>query len=571
MFRTFLVASLLFSIACDRSDRAAAEPSPEATPVPGVFESISCEGDVESVDVPFGEAQEVSLRAMAVPLGADPSAALNVSGQAWWTVLSGEGTVANGLYTTPNDRGGAAVIEVQLDGLSATCDLDMHLHIWIDDAQTELTAADILDQQIDENDDCAAVLVYPSRDAAFPPNQLAPEFQWLPGWFDDLFIVRIETQYVHVLATTYDQRWRSELDLLRILSRSEDGGRVAVETQLLSADYDDRNQVFDSPPCTSSRAHEIEVSNLVLPGSVVYWSPVTEGLWSIEIGATEAVPLLDPDRTGECVGCHAMNTGAPDRLSMAWGEMAVVSPLGALADPIVEPSLDRPGRFTIVDDMGDRLVRSWEGELWVDDASTGAVLGVLPTIGYATHPSINADGDRLVYSSCVSGDGWEWNMQGCELRALEADETGDWTVDRELLGRDPIWNYYYPTISPDGQWVLFNRSTGNTHDDEDAELMLLPLALEGDPIRLDRANGGLGKTNSWPRWGPVRADRAWISFSSRRRLGGNHGTPQVWLAEVDLALAWSGFDPSRAAIRLPGQDPEVGNHTPVWVPRGAGL
>ena len=166
---------------------------------------------------------------------------------------------------------------------------------------------------------------------------------------------------------------------------------------------------------------------------------------------------------------------------MAWGEMAVVSPLGALADPIVQPSLDRPGRFTIVDDMGDRLVRSWEGELWVDDASTGAVLGVLPTIGYATHPSINADGDRLVYSSCVSGDGWEWNMQGCELRALEADEAGDWTVDRELLGRDPTWNYYYPTISPDGQWVLFNRSTGNTHDDEDAELMLLPLALEGDP------------------------------------------------------------------------------------------
>ena len=216
-------------------------------------------------------------------------------------------------------------------------------------------------------------------------------------------------------------------------------------------------------------------------------------------------------------------------------------------------------------------MRSWEGELWVDDASTGAVLGVLPTIGYATHPSINADGDRLVYSSCVSGDGWEWNMQGCALRALEADEAGDWTVDRELLRRDPIWNYYYPTISPDGQWVLFNRSTGNTYDDEDAELMLLPLALEGDPIRLDRANGGLGKTNSWPRWGPVLADRAWISFSSRRRLGGGQGTPQVWLAEVDLGLAWSGFDPSRAAIRLPGQDPEVGNHTPVWVPRGAGL
>ncbi len=574
MFRRWVrVFFLLVVIAgCVRVDNERDE-SPEATPVSEEFEFIECISEVDSIDVPMGETREVRLRAVGVPVGAHESETIDVTEQAWWTVLRGEGVVgADGVYTTPDDRGGLAVVEVQLQGLVATCTFEMHLQIWRDGAGSGLTAQDVLDHELEGNDECAAVVVYPTRDTAFPPNQVPPEVQWLPSWWDDLYVVDIESDYVHVLATTRAHDWEADFELLRILSRSHDEGRAAFDLRVLSASFDFQNGGWGGALCTSSRPLELEVSNVRLPGSVVYWSPVTEGLWSIEIGGTEAVPLLDPDQVG-CVGCHALNTGAPDRLSMAWGERAVVSRLEALEEPLVTPSDERPGRFTILDDSSDRLVRSWDGVLYVDDASTGASLGELPTVGYATHPTINSDGDRLVYSSCASGDGWEWNMVGCGLRVLETDGNGELTVDRELVPSTPGWNHYYPSISPDGQWVIYNRSTGDTHDDRDAEVMLIPLVFEGGPIRLDRANGGLMNTNSWPRWGPMVEDRAWLSFSSRRSYGARDGggAPQVWLAEVDLALAWSGFDPSRSAIRLPGQDLDVGNHTPVWVPRGSGL
>jgi len=557
--------------ACPRAEDEGATAG-DASPVHGEFEWIDCIAEAASVDVPMGETREVRLRAMALPTGADESEAVDVTADAWWTVLQGEGTVAEAVYTTPDDKGGLAAIEVQLQGLSDVCEIEMHLQIWVDGAGSGLAPEQVLEHEIEGNDECAAVVVYPSRDSAFPPNQVPPRVQWLPSWWDDLYIVDIESEYVHMLATTRDHQWEPDFELLRVLSRSHDAARVPFELRVLSASFDYENSGWGGALCNASRPVNLEVSNVRLPGSVVYWSPITEGLWSIEIGATEAVPLLDPDTVG-CVGCHALNTGAPDRLSMAWGERAVVSRLDDLEQPVVEPSEERPGRFTILDDASNRLIRSWEGELFYDDAGTGAILGRLPTVGYATHPTINSDGDRLVYSSCESGDGWEWNMIGCGLRALEMDGQGELTIDRELLPRHEAWNYYYPSISPDGQWVLYNRSTGDTHDDRDAELMLIPLAIEGDPIRLDRANGGVDLTNSWPRWGPMLQDRAWISFSSRRGYGdrSDRGTPQVWIAEVDLALAWSGFDPSRAAIRLPGQDLDVGNHTPVWVPRGSGL
>jgi hypothetical protein len=103
----------------------------------------------------------------------------------------------------------------------------------------------------------------------------------------------------------------------------------------------------------------------------------------------------------------------------------------------------------------------------------------------------------------------------------------------------------------------------------------------GAPTKLDKANGGDGNGNSWPRWSPdnglFRGKRLyWIAFSSRRAYGlqVNHqvsavtAKPQLWFAGISTGDEFSG-DPSFAPVWLPNQNPNQalpnGNHVPQWV------
>jgi hypothetical protein len=90
----------------------------------------------------------------------------------------------------------------------------------------------------------------------------------------------------------------------------------------------------------------------------------------------------------------------------------------------------------------------------------------------------------------------------------------------------------------------------------------------GSTVELAAANQAAGLSNSWPRWGEMHDDFAWLAFASRRSYGVvTSGLPQVYLVGLDMSLLGTGDDPSRTALWLPGQDPSIGNHTPVWMPR----
>ena len=57
----------------------------------------------------------------------------------------------------------------------------------------------------------------------------------------------------------------------------------------------------------------------------------------------------------------------------------------------------------------------------------------------------------------------------------------------------------------------------------------------------------------------------WLAFSSQRAYGNIvSGSPQIWVAGFDPALASAGQDPTWPAFWLPGQDPSQNNHIPVW-------
>jgi hypothetical protein len=188
-------------------------------------------------------------------------------------------------------------------------------------------------------------------------------------------------------------------------------------------------------------------------------------------------------------------------------------------------------------------------------------------------------------------------------------------------------NNYYPTYSPDGQLVVFDRAPlvgtaatltacsggfcpNDSFSNRSARVMLMKSAAPGSlPIDLEAANGSPAATpldfsNSWPKWSPFlqnfKGDKLlWIAFSSTRDYGlrvRNHvagagqyqcypadsyeqpGTahhsafapqcqqPQIWMAAVDVstAIADVAKDPSRPGFWLPYQDMTSHNHTPQW-------
>jgi hypothetical protein len=522
------------------------------------------------LDIWLGSSETVQLHAEAI---LSDGTTVPVEDGAWWSVLDRFGGIISnsGLFTTPEDRGGRATIEVQWEGLSALCSVDLRLRVQInaglendDDALDAIEGA-----AVTADDACAPEVIYPGHEAVFPPNVSAPEFQWTVASGSDMYVVELSTAYARVEVVTRGVSWEDNSPVFAYISDSHDGEPVAVDVRVLGGLWDPGSLSFFGGLCTASAPRGVGLSAVRLFGSVYYWSPAAQGLRRIRIGAASSETWWTSAETGECVGCHALNPENPQLMTMVYGGgngWVVAADVSDPGNPVMPPS-SREGNFIAPNHDGTRLVRSFNGVLYLDDITTNTNIGVVPTSAYATHVNWSPDGTRLVYASC-SNSGTDWHVTGCALRTV--DVAGDtFSNDASLLALGGSWNYYYPSFSPDSQWVAFNRSTGDAYDDPDAQVMLIS-ASGGVPIELGRANGTGALSNSWPRWGPQSGDWAWLAFASRREYGRVvSGVAQVWLAEVDLTLAAQGLDPSKPAFWLPAQDITQGNHTPVWVPRSS--
>jgi hypothetical protein len=139
----------------------------------------------------------------------------------------------------------------------------------------------------------------------------------------------------------------------------------------------------------------------------------------------------------------------------------------------------------------------------------------------------------------------------------------------------------YPSVSPDGKWVIYQRATVNTDTrgdcstgvckyDNRADLYLAPTAAKGVETALAKLNGtgypfAAGTRDlSWnfePTFAPVAAGGYfWVVFTTRRTYGnfyeGSLADPtqvkQLWVVAIDTEVT-PGKDPSHAPFHLPGQ------------------
>ena len=156
------------------------------------------------------------------------------------------------------------------------------------------------------------------------------------------------------------------------------------------------------------------------------------------------------------------------------------------------------------------------------------------------------------------------------------DTTNTFGATQTLVaaGTDGLQNYY-PSYSPDGQWIVFTRTGGTSYNSFDAETWVVKADGTKPPVKLQIAGLPQGSlTNSWARWVPFGQTFGasgepmfYLTFSSTRTFGvriPGGGLPQIWMTPVFPAKAEAGQDPSGQAFRVPFQDVATSNHIAQW-------
>jgi dipeptidyl aminopeptidase/acylaminoacyl peptidase len=208
-----------------------------------------------------------------------------------------------------------------------------------------------------------------------------------------------------------------------------------------------------------------------------------------------------------------------------------------------------------------------------------AVLTTMPGGGYVTHPDVSPDGTKLVYvRPQVPGSDWAFGTGNIYMRTY--DQTSMTFGPEQQLVADGA-NNYYPSFSPDGQWILFNKGDNTTgagisgsYNGPNATLWVIKADNSSPAVQLTTANLSAGLTDSWGRWAPFaetygagKEPMFWVTVSSKRDFGVRlvgAGRPQIWMTPFFPDKAAANTDPSAAAFRLPFQDITTNNHIAQW-------
>jgi Tol biopolymer transport system component len=368
-------------------------------------------------------------------------------------------------------------------------------------------------------------------------------------------------------------------------------------------------------------------SKVALTGGLYYWTTAGSGdttfntaIARYDFNGDASAPVIYlssadapqvPAGQTQCIGCHAVS---PDGAKLAFSLGGSTPGFFSLFDvattaPTQSSFADKFADMATFSPDGSRMVSMSYGKLTlrVADASLRPIQDDLfaGAVGEkVSHPFWSPAGGHFTFVSWtpsaadvtagqITGD----MVQGGQIWIADSDGMAMQGAPRLLVPRQAGVTSYYPAISDDDRFVVFNQSrcagpansagwgagACDGYNDVSAALHVVPVT-GGPAIALTRANGGDAPltTNSWPRWSPdhgtFRGKRLyWLAFSSRRAYGlalpgatDDKTKPQLWFAAVAIEADGSTptADPSFAPVWLPGQDPDLagprGNHTPAW-------
>jgi Tol biopolymer transport system component len=427
----------------------------------------------------------------------------------------------------------------------------------------------------------APTVVYPPAGVVMPRNLGDFEVHWTDANAHDIFEVSLKTEFAdvraYVPAGNGDPAAGPDASWMAFLA-TEWLAAVGYETQV---EFRVRGVSTANPGTVGAAAPQlVKLTNEDMLGGLYYWAAASslgapEGIWrhDMSMPGQPAQQYMTVVQTGgTCVACHVLSRdGKQMAITYAGGDGPASMVDVATA---TRQDLSNKWNFGTFTPDGTKFLSVSGGTLVVRNYTDQSVLATMPAASAVTHPDLSPDGTKLVYVRPASY-GTDWSFDGGQIYWRTYDQATD-TFGPEMPLVVDGQNNYYPSWSPDGNWVLFNHAPlgANAYNNAAASLYVIKGDGSGPAMELAAADSGNGLTNSWGRWapfaqtlGPSGEPLFWVTVSSKRNFGVrlvNQARPQIWMTPFFPNQASSSLDPSNVAFRLPFQNIDSNNHIAQW-------
>ena len=419
-------------------------------------------------------------------------------------------------------------------------------------------------------------VVYPPADVVMPRNLGEFEVHWTDS-ANDVFEISLKTEFADVRVIVPGGNGSINNSSWMEFLATEWLSAISYEQTVL---YQVRGISSSNPTVIGSTAPRlVKLSNEQMLGGLYYRAAAAQnngayGIFRHDMAkpGQPAEEFMTTSQTGgRCVACHVLSRDG-SKMSVTYDGGNGAATMVDVATKQAQTS-KRGWNFGAFTPDGSKFLAVQDGALAVLDYATQNQLATMPSASRISHPDLSADGTKLVYA-VQNGTASDWSFNGGRLYWRTFDAATNTFGPEQMLVSDTN-NNYYPSFSPDGQWVLFNRSpSGSSYNNNNASLWVVKADGSMPAVQLDAANSGMGLTNSWGRWAPFQQTIGsnnepmyWITVSSTRdfgvRLVSQH-RPQIWMTPFYPTRANTQLDPSAKSFRLPFQNITSNNHIAQW-------
>ena len=529
--------------------------------LPGLF-SISILPHDTAVTQELNQAGQVVYKVM----GTFVSGQRDLTAHASLSIKDSELGYFNGATLALNGKhGGSTLVRAYVGSLGTTTPLTVKIKV------RAVTAAAPKDAATRFNNPCTAggsiKVAYPEASAMVPPNLAELTVMWVDG-ASDLWEVSLQSKTTDVKLYTAQKKLRVSTSTWQAIASSNLAGSVRLSIR----------GVKQAAPaqCATSKQAEIVVGPTQIMGGIYYWTTVPDNaIMRYDFGQAENKPesYISKKKTGYCVGCHAIS---PDGSRIAFTDNVDDGYIMDVKKGTFLKKQTPKVFFQVFTPDNKYLVANYKGKMSIRDGTTGVQLAELALGGQrVTHPELSPMGDLLVFTQLKHANpGLDFSEGSIATAPFKGTSAGSPKV---IVMGGGSQNNYYPAISPDGRWIIFNRSDSGSYSNNKAELWVVRTS-GGAPVQLKRANKGKNLRNSWARWSPFTQQYKggklfWFSFSSIRDYGTelvnssksiDKSIPQIWMTAFAPDLAQGGEDPSFPAFWLPYQELKSRNHIAQW-------